>query len=203
VVDVARLLRRCAPLSLLWLVAACEHAVSPPLAQPRPARLPPAAPTLTGAPTPLPASAPSAATVFALSDQARRFLALQYRAYPTEFMGCMIGAVHGDTVVVERIAPADVAPAYSTATWVVPTETCEDAGWKAVVGMIHSHVAGQRCWYFFPGTRVPSSDAEVFARTRYPVDAIMCGDHVVWLGRQMQQRQVSLPAKASTQESSP
>src|SRR3989442_1012336 len=26
-----------------------------------------------------------------LSDQARRFLALQYRSYPTEFMGCMIG----------------------------------------------------------------------------------------------------------------
>src|SRR5437016_14493239 len=24
-----------------------------------------------------------------LSDQARRFLALQYRSYPTEFMGCM------------------------------------------------------------------------------------------------------------------
>src|SRR2546422_6952820 len=26
-----------------------------------------------------------------LSDQARRYLALQYRSYPTEFMGCMIG----------------------------------------------------------------------------------------------------------------
>src|SRR5438034_4215430 len=43
-----------------------------------------------------------------LSDQARRYLALQYRSYPTEFMGCMIGEAHGGAVVVRRIAPADV-----------------------------------------------------------------------------------------------
>jgi len=191
-----------ASLSLLWLVTGCEHATNT-LDQPRPARLPPATPTATGARTPLPASAPSAATAFALSDQARRFLALQYRSYLTEFMGCMIGAVRGDTVVVERIAPADVEPAQSTATWVVPKQTCEGAGWGAVVGMIHNHVAGQRCWYFFPGTSVPSSDAEVFARTRYPVDAIMCGNRVVWIGRQMEQRQVPVLGTGSPQESSP
>jgi len=28
-----------------------------------------------------------------LSDQARRYLTLQYRSYPTEFMGCMIGEI--------------------------------------------------------------------------------------------------------------
>ncbi|PYO77746.1 MAG: hypothetical protein DMD67_06155, partial [Gemmatimonadetes bacterium] len=39
-----------------------------------------------------------------LSDQARRFLLLQYRGYPTEFMGCMIGSVRGRAVVVDRIA---------------------------------------------------------------------------------------------------
>jgi hypothetical protein len=182
-----------ATLAPVWLVAACEHA-----AQPLPARLPPAAPLVASAPTSLlPAAVPSSATahVFALSDQARRFLALQYRSYPTEFLGCMIGALHGDTVVVDRIAPADVAPAQSTTTWVVPTETCEGAGWTGVVGMIHSHIGGQRCWYFFPGTSVPSSDAEVFARTHYAVDAIMCGDRVVWIGRLMEQQQVALPAR--------
>src|SRR3989441_9699648 len=41
-----------------------------------------------------------------LSDQARRFLAL-YRAFPTEFMGCMIGEVRGRAIMVDRIAPAD------------------------------------------------------------------------------------------------
>src|SRR5207247_9342258 len=51
-----------------------------------------------------------------LSDQARRFLVLQYRSYPTEFMGCMIGETPGSAAVVRRIAPADVAPTHPTAT---------------------------------------------------------------------------------------
>jgi hypothetical protein len=127
-------------------------------------------------------------------------LALQYRSFRTEFMGCMIGALHGDTVVVERIAPADVEPTHSAVTWVVPTQRCEEAGWNGVVGTIHSHVAGQRCRYFFPGTTVPSSDARVFARTPYPVDAIMCGDRVVWTCRRLEQRRVVVAANPSPQE---
>src|SRR2546422_10551246 len=79
-----------------------------------------------------------------LSDQARRFRALQYRSYPTEFMGCMIGETRGSAVVVRRIAPADVEPSHSTATRVVPHQTCEDAGWSGTVGVIHSHPGGER-----------------------------------------------------------
>lgn len=191
------------PLSLLWVVAACEHAVPAPLGQPRPARLPPSTPALADERVSLPAAetpASRTATVFALSEQARRFLVLQYQSFRTEFLGCMIGAMHGDTAVVERIAPADVEPAQSTATWVVPTQTCEGAGWRTVLGTIHSHIGGLRCWYFFPGTRVPSSDAETFARTPYAVDAIMCGDRVVWIGRRMEQGQVALPPHSPAPE---
>jgi len=107
-------------------------------------------------------------------------------------MGCMIGEIHGNAVIVRRIAPADVEPGHSTATRVVPEQTCEDAGWVGTVGMIHSHPDGQRCWYYFPGTRVGSSDAYSFARQAYPVDAIMCGNRVVWLSRDMVQQQVPL-----------
>ncbi len=134
----------------------------------------------------------SHARALILSDQARRYLSLQYRSYPTEFLGCMIGEIHGNAVIVRRIAPADVEPGHSTATRVVPEQTCEDAGWAGTVGMIHSHPDGQRCWYFFPGTRVVSSDAHSLARQLYPVDAIMCGDRVVWLSRDMVQQQVPL-----------
>src|SRR5207253_11032994 len=87
-------------------------------------------------------------------------------------------------------APADVDPGQSTATMVLPKQTCEDAGWKGTVGMIHSHPTGERCWYHFPGTQVPTSDAESFGRQPYPVDAIMCGDHVVWISRDMEERQL-------------
>jgi len=127
----------------------------------------------------------------ALSDQARRYLTLAYRS-PTEFMGCMIGEVRGSLVYVQRVAPADVDPAQSTSTHVLPRQTCEEAGWEGTVGMIHSHPGGERCFYYFPGTQVASSDAESFARQPYPVDAIMCGDSIVWISRDRAQRQVRL-----------
>src|SRR5437870_11195690 len=133
-----------------------------------------------------------AARTLIISEQARRYLVLQYRSFPTEFMGCMIGEVRGRTVFVRRIAPADVDPPQSTATHVVPKQTCEQAGWKGTVGMIHSHPSGERCWYFFPGTQVTSSDGQSFLRQPYPVDAIMCGDEVVWIARNMVQKQVPL-----------
>ena len=127
-----------------------------------------------------------------LSDQARRLLVLQHRSLRTEFMGCMIGEIREGTVVVHRIAPADVEPSHSTATWVSPHQSCEAAGWTGTVGVIHTHPSGERCWYFFPSTRVASSDAESFARSPYAVDAIMCGDYVVWVGRTLFEQRIVL-----------
>ncbi len=145
------------------------------------------------------AASANAARALILSDQARRYLALQYRSYPTEFMGCMIGEVRGTAVLVRRIAPADVEPAQSTATHVVPKQTCEGAGWSGTVGMIHSHPSGERCWYFFPTTQVPSSDGQSFMRTGYPVDAIMCGSRVVWISRNLVEQQIALVRRKSEQ----
>jgi len=136
-------------------------------------------------------AAPMTARALVVSDQARRYLTLAYRS-PTEFMGCMIGEVRGPAVYVERVAPADVDPTYSTQTHVLPRQTCEEAGWVGTVGMIHSHPGGERCFYYFPGTEVASSDAASFARQPYPVDAIMCGDSLVWISRNRAQRQLRL-----------
>ncbi len=140
------------------------------------------------------AAASMTARALVVSDQARRYLTLLYRSLPTEFMGCMIGQVRGPVVFVQRIAPADVDPAHSTRTHVLPRQTCEAAGWNGTVGMIHSHPGGERCFYYFPGTQVASSDAESFARQPYPVDAIMCGDSIVWISWDKTQRQVRLAA---------
>jgi len=132
-----------------------------------------------------------------VSDQARRYLAFLYGALSTEFMGCMIGEVRGSVVYVRRVAPADIDPAHSTRTHVVPRQTCEESGWVGTVGMIHSHPGGERCFYYFPGTEVASSDAESFARQPYPVDAIMCGDSIVWISRDRAQRQLRLADRPS------
>ena len=145
----------------------------------------PAPPRLIGAPFPQ-------AHALALSDEARRSLALQYRAFRTELMGCMIGEVHGSVVRVQRVAPADVDPAESTPTRVRPRRTCEDAGWVGTVGIIHNHPGGERCFYYFAGTQVPSSDAQSFGLQAYAVDAILCGDSLVWINRASIERRFSL-----------
>ena len=155
--------------------------------------------------------APTAATLRAsipvhalvLSQQSRRYLELQYRSYPTEFMGCMIGTVERGVVLVQRIAPADVEPSRSTRTRVMPAQSCEAAGWAGTVGVVHSHPEGQNCWYRFPGTFVSTSDAASFGMQPYAVDAIMCGDHVVWIGRDMAEQQLSLVDSRSTDASVP
>jgi hypothetical protein len=142
------------------------------------------------------------ATALVISPQAQRFLELQARSFSTEFMGCMIGEMQGHTALVRRIAPADVDPAQSATTHVVPRQTCEGAGWEGTVGVIHSHPTAERCWYFFPGTEVLSSDGQSFLYQPYPIDAIMCGNHVVWISRSMAEHQLPIgsaqqPAKRS------
>ncbi|HVH67194.1 MAG TPA: hypothetical protein VM716_04950 [Gemmatimonadales bacterium] len=162
-----------------------------------PAQAPMVAPASLGE---VPATA--AASVLALSDQARRFLALMSTS-PVEFMGCMIGEVRGDAILVERIAPADVAPSQATATWVIPTRTCEQAGWAGTVGLIHSHPTAAQCWYYFPSTQVPTSDGQSFLRNPYPVDAILCGPRVVWISRAMTQQDMPLIATAAQNVAGP
>jgi len=134
----------------------------------------------------------AAASAVVMSGQARRFLALQFKVYPTEFMGCMVGEQRGNTIIVRRIAPADVDSSQSTETHVLPKATCEEAGWTGTVGMIHSHPKAKSCWYYFPGTQVATSDFQSFMRQPYPVDAIMCGDTLVWIGRDLRERRVAL-----------
>ena len=156
---------------------------------------------------PVEAAAPraggNATRVLVLSEQARRYLTLQYRSFSTEFMGCMLGEVRGHSVIVRRIAPADVDPSASAPTHVVPKETCAGAGWTGTVGMIHSHPGGERCWYYFPSTAVATSDGQSFLRQPYPVDAIMCGDRVVWISRDMSERQLRLTKEADAARAHP
>jgi len=155
----------------------------------------PESPMLRAGEVPPPPVQPgSHATLLVLSSQARRFLNLEARSFTTEFIGCMIGEAHGPVVVVSRIAPADVDPIESAKTHVVPLESCENSGWEGTVGIIHSHPTAERCWYFFPGTQVMTSDAQSFLYQPYEVDAILCGRKVVWIGRDLVERDLLVGA---------
>jgi hypothetical protein len=43
---------------------------------------------------------------------------------------------------------------------------------------------------------VATSDLQSFAQQLYPVDAIMCGDTIVWIGRDYVERRIPLRANA-------
>lgn len=58
--------------------------------------------------------------------------------------------------------------------------------------MIHSHPDREYCWYLVSGTRVAGADGQSFLRGSYPVDAILCGERLVWINREMQEREVRL-----------
>src|SRR5256884_9925919 len=88
--------------------------------------------TLSGALT-SPTVGPPSVQALVLSDQAVRLLALEYRSFQTEFLGCMIGEIRDGVVRVDRIAPADVRPLRPTATEGRPENTCDEAGGRGTV----------------------------------------------------------------------
>ena len=60
-----------------------------------------------------------------LSDQARRYLSLQYKSFATEFMGCMIGEVRGIGEAIQQ-----------KVTTLVTTGSREDLRFTVVTGSV-------------------------------------------------------------------
>lgn len=111
-----------------------------------------------------------------LAPAARAALAA-FAASPTERLGCLLGSLDGATVRVKSVLVSDDSAA--TATRVVARAPCP----PETVGRVHSHPGAERCWYWFPGTQVETSDAVSFRRGGYPVDAIVCGPTLVYVSR--------------------
>jgi hypothetical protein len=111
-----------------------------------------------------------------LAPAARAALAA-FADSPTERLGCLLGSLDGTTLRVDSVAATDDSAA--TATSVVARAPCP----PQAVGRVHSHPGAERCWYWFPGTQVETSDAVSFRRGGYPVDAIVCGATLVYVTR--------------------
>src|ERR1051325_8249525 len=121
-------------------------------------------------------SAESALPRLELAPAARAVLAA-FAASPTERLACLLGSVDGPTVRVKSVSETDDSGA--TATRVVARAPCP----PGAVGRGHPHPGAERCWYWFPGTQVETSDAVSFRRGGYPVDAIVCGPTLVYVTR--------------------
>src|ERR1051325_2547047 len=105
-------------------------------------------------------SAESALPRLELAPAARAVLAA-FAASPTERLACLLGSVDGPTVRVKSVSETDDSGA--TATRVVARAPCP----PGAVGRVHSHPGAERCWYWFPGTQVETSDAVSFRRGGY------------------------------------
>jgi hypothetical protein len=134
-----------------------------------------------------------------------RFLAVQFHHYTDEFGACLIGEQHGDTLVVTRADPADVDPVDLTPTTINWWRPCSQSA-PGSVGMIHGHPHGAACYFRFPplppgririqwgGDSVWTQDAVYFfERPAFTITAIMCGDHILWMGRDSVTRITTLP----------
>jgi len=92
--------------------------------------------------------------------------------FRTEALACLVG--HDSTVDRVVVVQADGNP-----THIEPRSTCPDS----TIGYAHNHPGAVRCWYVFPGTSVPTSDAMAAQASPYRFDAIVCGPVLVWNAR--------------------
>lgn len=121
----------------------------------------------------------NAIALLALTLSALARAALQgWATSPTEQVGCLLGEVRGDTIVVMGVAPL---AAQATAERVVPQAECP----AGTLGRVHSHPGAVRCWYVFPGTVVPTQDGAMAVRSPFRVDAIVCGGKLVWTDKNL------------------
>jgi hypothetical protein len=131
-----------------------------------------------------------------LAPAARAVLAA-FASSPTERLGCLLGSIDGVTVRVDSVVTTDDSAA--TSTQAVARTPCP----PHALGRVHSHPGGEKCWYWFPGTRMETSDAVSFRRGGYAVDAIVCGPALVWVARDggTEAQRVMLDAEERTDDS--
>lgn len=104
-----------------------------------------------------------------------------------ERAACLRGVAIGKQFEVVRSVPAMSVPELTTATRIVAW--CDTA--SKPLGMMHTHPKGQNCYYYFPTTHVLSSDGMSANMQPFVIDAILCGDTVVWydIGTQEEHKQ--------------
>ena len=114
-------------------------------------------------------------------------------AGPREFAACVIGSIRGDTLDVDRVAPADVTQSTDSSVTVRPCSR----RYPGVVAFLHSHPAGVNCSHYLrinrslmgePGhvatdSHVPTSDWWAAHQQAEPVSMIYCGGPLVWMGK--------------------
>ena len=112
---------------------------------------------------------------------------------PTEQIGCLLGTISGDSLVVEEVRPLVVQEWPSEFGEIRQSTTVARAECpKGTLGRVHNHPKATRCWYQFPGTMVPTGDGVMAARSPFPIDAIVCGSKLVWADRQLNVHEMAL-----------
>src|SRR6266516_6045103 len=91
---------------------------------------------------------------------------LTFANSPIERLGCLMGSINNSVVKVDSIVINDTGDTTAIATRNVARQPCL----SGTIGRVHSHPNAINCWYWFPGTRVETSDFVSFRRGGYPID---------------------------------
>lgn len=126
-----------------------------------------------------------------IGNNVLREWALLYREMRTEFLSCLYGLHHGDSVLVQFAVLANVRPSHSMVGGVSPVEdepTCYTAP-GLLVGIAHSHPRERRA---LSGERLPDAvnpcyesgeDVAMFVGSGVEVSVVVCGVGRVYLLR--------------------
>lgn len=93
-----------------------------------------------------------------------------------EHFACLLGRRVGNAFVVTGTRGTSVDYSLSTRYRVVRVQGCQ----AGAIGFMHAHPDGDRCWYYFPTTVVPTSDANAASKSPYALDVIYCRGQLVW-----------------------
>lgn len=106
-----------------------------------------------------------------------------------ENLACMVGTVdQAGLAHIDSIVPQE--PERSGPNWIIPKDACKTV--KGTLGIVHSHPTQERCWYYFPGTAVETSDGNAANKSEFLIDGIACGPALVWINKKGLQQITSL-----------
>lgn len=136
-------------------------------------------------------AADSTPTKIWLSQTARAQLVSLPGDFRSENLACMVGSVNNATAKVDSLVEVPLDATEHGTNWISKPNACRSVA--GTIGIVHSHPDTMRCWYMFPRTNVPTSDARAARSSPFAIDAISCaGKTLVWVNKEGLQQIVEL-----------
>jgi len=95
----------------------------------------------------------------------------------TERFACLYGVHSGNLAVVTHAEPGVPSRESRGGRFWITEIHCP----PGALGLAHNHPYGERCYFFFPTTVVPTADYVSFLQSGQPLSVIVCRERLVWV----------------------